>query len=65
LSSAQFARGLLFEENVAAVPGTAFGACGEGFIRCTYATQIDLLKEALRRMGSFLEKLAAGQVAIA
>lgn len=64
LSSEQFARGLLFEENVAAVPGTAFGACGEGFIRCTYAAQIDLLKEALRRIGSFLEKLAAGQITI-
>jgi aminotransferase len=62
LTSKQFAHGLLFEENVAAVPGVAFGACGEGHIRCTYATHLDLLKEALARMGRFLEKLEKGQV---
>jgi len=57
LSSREFSQRLLFEENVAAVPGTAFGACGEGFLRCTYATHLDLLKEALVRLGRLLERL--------
>jgi aminotransferase len=62
LSSKEFSRLLLFEENVAAVPGTAFGECGEGHLRCTYATDIEELKEALQRIGSLLEKLASGQL---
>lgn len=57
LTSAEFSQRLLFEENVAAVPGTAFGACGEGYLRCTYATHLDLLKEALVRIGRLLERL--------
>ena len=57
LTSAEFSRRLLFEENVAAVPGTAFGACGEGYLRATYATHLDLLKEALVRIGRLLERL--------
>ncbi len=57
LTSAEFSSRLLFEENVAAVPGTAFGACGEGYLRCTYATHLDLLKEALVRIGHLLERL--------
>jgi aminotransferase len=57
LTSREFSQRLLFEENVAAVPGTAFGACGEGFLRCTYATHLDLLKEALVRLGRLLERL--------
>lgn len=60
LTSAQFAQGLLFEENVAAVPGTAFGPCGEGHIRATYATHIDQLKEALVRIERFLDKIKSG-----
>lgn len=57
LTSAEFSRRLLFEENVAAVPGTAFGDCGEGYLRCTYATHLDLLKEALARIGRLLDGL--------
>jgi aminotransferase len=57
LTSAEFSRRLLFEENVAAVPGPAFGACGEGYLRATYATRLDLLKEALARIGRLLERL--------
>jgi len=57
LSSKEFSRRLLFEEKVAAVPGTAFGACGEGHIRCTYATSMDNLKLALERMGAFVGRL--------
>jgi len=57
LASDEFARRLLFEEKVAVVPGTAFGASGEGFVRCTYATGMDQLKEALDRIARFLERL--------
>jgi aminotransferase len=48
---------LLHEEKVAAVPGTAFGECGEGFIRCAYATSMDNLKEAMVRLKRFIGKL--------
>ena len=64
LTSRQFAKALLFEESVAAVPGDAFGSCGEGYLRCTYCTSIDNIKEALERMHRFVEKLRAGQIAI-
>lgn len=59
LTSKEFSRRLLFEHKVAAVPGTAFGACGEGYLRCTYATAMDQLKEALNRMGRFVHTLRA------
>ncbi len=59
LSSRDFALQLLQEEKVAVVPGTAFGACGEGFIRCAYATSMDNVKEAMRRMGRFIERRQA------
>lgn len=55
LSSEKFAEKLIKEYKVAVVPGTAFGACGEGFVRCCYATEIGKLKEALRRMALMLE----------
>lgn len=61
LKSKQFALRLLDEENVACVPGTAFGPCGEGFIRCAYATKLEAIEEALRRMGRFVAKLKRGQ----
>jgi len=57
LTSEDFAQRLLTEAKVAAVPGTAFGAGGEGFIRCSYATSISQLNEALERIGKFMEKL--------
>ncbi|NPV47963.1 MAG: aminotransferase class I/II-fold pyridoxal phosphate-dependent enzyme [Armatimonadetes bacterium] len=57
LTSKEFSRRLLFEQKVAAVPGTAFGACGEGHLRCTYATGMQQLKEALDRMGRFVDTL--------
>ncbi|MCX5693561.1 MAG: aminotransferase class I/II-fold pyridoxal phosphate-dependent enzyme [Candidatus Omnitrophica bacterium] len=56
LSSMDFSRKLLEEEKVAVVPGTAFGINGEGFIRISYASSLDNLKEALVRMKRFLEK---------
>ncbi|WP_309272514.1 aminotransferase class I/II-fold pyridoxal phosphate-dependent enzyme [Paenibacillus sp.] len=57
LSSDEFAQRLLLEARVAAVPGTAFGAGGEGFLRCSYATSVAQLTEALDRIGQFLHKL--------
>jgi aminotransferase len=57
LKSKDFALKLLHEEKVAAVPGTAFGDCGEGFIRCAYATSLDNIKEAMVRLKRFTAKL--------
>jgi aminotransferase len=59
LSSEDFALRLLNEESVACVPGTAFGGCGEGHIRCTYATGMESLKKAMERMGAFVTRLRA------
>lgn len=59
LSSDEFATTLLKEEKVAVVPGTAFGDCGEGFLRISYAYSIDELKVALGRIGDFIERLRA------
>ncbi len=57
LSSSEFATRLLKERNVAVVPGTAFGHCGEGFVRCSYAASLDSLNTAMDRMEAFLESL--------
>lgn len=57
LNSEEFAMRLLHEEKVAVVPGTAFGQCAEGYIRCCYATDINLLREALNRIGKFVNSL--------
>ncbi len=57
LSSEDFALGLLEHGKVAVVPGGVFGLGGEGFIRCCYATHIDLLKEALKRIERYLKTL--------
>jgi aminotransferase len=55
MSSEEFAERLLTEEKVAVVPGNAFGRCGEGFIRCCYATSLANIEEALARMGRFVK----------
>ncbi len=57
LTSKDFALRLISDESVACVPGSAFGACGEGFLRCCYATNIDLIKEAMSRMERFVRKV--------
>ena len=57
MTSEEFATRLLEEEKVAAVPGTAFGDCGEGFLRISYAYSIEDLKVAIGRLKSFVEKL--------
>jgi len=56
MTSEEFAEKLLLEEKVAAVPGTAFGQCGEGYVRCCYATSLADINEALSRMGRFVDK---------
>ncbi|HCR40193.1 MAG TPA: pyridoxal phosphate-dependent aminotransferase, partial [Lachnospiraceae bacterium] len=56
MTSDEFATKLLMEEKVAVVPGTAFGECGEGFLRISYAYSIDNLKIALERIQNFVEK---------
>ena len=57
LTSKEFAMRLLDEESVACIPGSAFGECGEGFLRCSYATGIDPLREAMARMARFVGRL--------
>lgn len=58
LSSYDFAMKLLEEEDVAVVPGTAFGQCGEGSVRCCYATGLDDIKEAMTRIGRFVSRFS-------
>jgi len=57
LTSEQFADGLLREERVLVVPGGAFGPAGEGHVRCSYATALPRIEEALVRIGRYLRKL--------
>jgi aminotransferase len=56
LTSEEFAARLLQEEKVAVVPGTAFGVCGEGFVRCSYATSMRVIEEAMSRMAAFVKR---------
>ena len=60
LTSEEFCTRLLEEKQVACVPGTAFGASGEGHVRCSYATSIEKLNEALGRIRAFVESLDCG-----
>ena len=55
MTDEEFAEKLLFEEQVAVVPGSSFGACGVGFVRCAYCTAYDKLEEALVRIERFLK----------
>jgi aminotransferase len=57
MTSDEFATRLLMEEKVAVVPGTAFGDCGEGYLRISYAYSLKNLKEALSRMERFIKRL--------
>ncbi|NOZ06533.1 MAG: aminotransferase class I/II-fold pyridoxal phosphate-dependent enzyme [Chloroflexi bacterium] len=58
LGSEEFSDRLLFEEKVAVVPGSAFGASGEGYVRCAYAASLADIEEALGRMESFVRRYA-------
>jgi aminotransferase len=57
LSSEEFAEKLLFEHKCAVVPGTAFGDCGEGFIRISYAYSVKHLSQALDKIKAFIDSL--------
>lgn len=57
LTSEQFAEQLLMETKVAVVPGSAFGQAGEGYVRCSYATSLNDLMEALKRIAAFVKPL--------
>ncbi|SDD03105.1 aminotransferase [Terribacillus halophilus] len=59
MSSEAFAEALLMEEKVAVVPGSVFGESGEGYIRCSYATSMKQLTEAMKRMKRFVDKRLA------
>ncbi len=61
MSSEEFANRFLSEEKVAVVPGTAFGDCGEGFLRISYAYSLENLKAALERLERFVERLREEQ----
>jgi aminotransferase len=61
MTSEAFATRLLEEEKVAVVPGTAFGDCGEGFIRISYAYSLEDLKEAIGRVGRFVIRHSGGR----
>ncbi len=56
MTSEEFAERLLIEEKVAVVPGSAFGECGEGYVRCCYAVSLAGIEEALSRMSRFVNK---------
>ena len=57
MTSDAFAERLLKEEKVAVVPGTAFGDCGEGFLRISYAYSLENLKIAMNKIENFIERL--------
>ncbi len=57
MSSEEFSTALLMAENVAVVPGSAFGECGDKHIRISYAYSLDELREAMKRIGRFIKKL--------
>src|SRR5687767_9013386 len=60
LTSKEFATRLLKEEKVACVPGSAFGACGEGFLRCCFATSLEQIQIATERMAHFVARVKKG-----
>ena len=57
MSSEEFCERLLEEQQVAIVPGNAFGQCGEGYARLSYAYSLEHLKEAVKRMDKFVQSL--------
>ena len=59
LKSRDFSLQLLEKKKVACVPGPAFGPSGEGFIRCSYATGLEKIKEAMERMAEFVAEVKA------
>lgn len=62
MSSSDFCEKLVYTKKVAVVPGDAFGECGDGFIRISYAYSLNHLREAIKRIGEFLEDLRNGNI---
>ena len=58
MTSEEFAKTLLEKEHVAVVPGSAFGTCGEGFLRISYAYSIEDLKKALVKIQNFIDTIS-------
>ncbi len=56
LTSEEFSEALIHEEQVAAVPGSAFGACGEGYVRMAYTSSLEQIERALRRIERFVKR---------
>jgi len=63
LTSREFSLGLLEKKKVACVPGGAFGPSGEGYVRCCYATSLEQIKEAMARVGDFVDEVKAAKAA--
>jgi len=61
LTSEEFCEKLLYSKKVAMVPGTAFGDCGEGFVRVSYCYSVEHLKEALNRTGEFIKEIKGSE----
>ena len=56
MTSEEFCEKFLLEKHVAIVPGNAFGKCGEGFVRISYAASLEDIKEAMKLMKEFVEE---------
>jgi aminotransferase len=61
MTSKDFSLQLLKRKRVAVVPGTAFGTSGEGYVRCCFATGMDKLKEAMKRIEEFVQEISRTQ----
>ena len=57
MTSEEFCEKLLYDQRIAVVPGNAFGDCGEGFVRVAYSNSLQNIKEAVKRIEIFLEKI--------
>jgi aminotransferase len=56
MDSMEFCKRLLEEEKVAVIPGNAFGTCGEGYIRCSYAYSKEIITECLGKIANFVRR---------
>ena len=65
MSGREFALALLEEEKVAVVPGEAFGAGGADFVRCSYSTSLENVKEAMQRMARFVSSVSGTRSSVA
>ena len=61
-TSEQFCERFLMEKRVAIVPGNAFGECGEGYVRISYAASMESIKEAMKRLAEFVNDIKEGKI---